>query len=124
MAILIAPGSALIGRSGRGVILIAQKLHKKVILNIDFSFAIDFFLREWEFLMRNDYLRAASAIIKEPNILINVVSKRVRQLKAGSKPLVDSLEKLDMEDIALKEIIEGKITYELFSDDFDGRSNT
>ncbi|MDR2737536.1 MAG: DNA-directed RNA polymerase subunit omega [Puniceicoccales bacterium] len=66
--------------------------------------------------MRNDYLKAASAIIKEPNILINVVSKRVKQLKAGAKPLVDYLEKLDMEDIALKEIIEGKITYELYID--------
>ncbi|MDR1891207.1 MAG: DNA-directed RNA polymerase subunit omega [Puniceicoccales bacterium] len=66
--------------------------------------------------MRNDYLKAASAIIREPNILINVVSRRVKQLKAGSKPLVDSLEKLDMEDVALKEIIEGKISYELYSD--------
>jgi DNA-directed RNA polymerase subunit omega len=63
--------------------------------------------------MRNDYLKAASAIIRDPNILINVVSKRVKQLKAGKKRLTDSLEKLDMEDIALKEIIEGKITYVL-----------
>jgi DNA-directed RNA polymerase subunit omega len=65
--------------------------------------------------MRNDYLKTASAIIKDPNILINVVSKRVKQLRAGSRPLVNSLEKLEPEDIALKEIIEGKITYELFS---------
>ncbi|MDR2778940.1 MAG: DNA-directed RNA polymerase subunit omega [Puniceicoccales bacterium] len=65
--------------------------------------------------MRNDYLKAASAIIREPNILINVVSRRVKQLRAGSKPMVDSLEKLDMEDVALKEIIEGKIFYELYS---------
>jgi DNA-directed RNA polymerase subunit omega len=67
--------------------------------------------------MRNDYLKAASAIIRKPNILINVVSRRVKQLKAGAKPLVDSLERLDMEDIALKEIIEGKITYELYLDE-------
>jgi DNA-directed RNA polymerase subunit omega len=65
--------------------------------------------------MRNDYLKAASAIIKEPNVLINVVSKRVKQLRAGARPLVDSLEKLDMDDVALKEIIEGKITYELYA---------
>ncbi|MDR3143961.1 MAG: DNA-directed RNA polymerase subunit omega [Puniceicoccales bacterium] len=63
--------------------------------------------------MRNDYLKTASSIIKDPNILINVVSRRVKQLKAGAKPLVNSLEKLDPEDVALKEIIEGKITYEL-----------
>lgn len=63
--------------------------------------------------MRSDYLKAASAIIREPNILINVVSRRVKQLKAGARPLIDSLEKLDNEDIALREIIEGKITYDL-----------
>jgi DNA-directed RNA polymerase subunit omega len=63
--------------------------------------------------MKDEYLRAASSSIREPNILINVVSRRVKQLKAGASPLVDSLEKLDMEDIALKEIIEGKISYEL-----------
>jgi DNA-directed RNA polymerase subunit omega len=63
--------------------------------------------------MRNDYLRAALTIIGDHNALINVVSRRVKQLKAGAKPLVDSLEKLDMEDIALKEIIEGRIFYEL-----------
>jgi DNA-directed RNA polymerase subunit omega len=73
--------------------------------------------------MRNDYLKAASAIIREPNILINVVSRRVKQLKAGSKPLVDSLEKLDMEDIVLKEIIEGKISYELYSDQVRSADN-
>ncbi len=64
--------------------------------------------------MRDDYLQAAAAIIREPNILINLVSRRVKQLKAGAKPLVDSLENLDNEDIALREIIEGKITYTLF----------
>lgn len=63
--------------------------------------------------MRSDYLKAAAAIIREPNILINVVSRRVKQLKAGARPLIDSLEKLDNEDIALREIIEGKITYDM-----------
>ncbi|MBO93568.1 MAG: DNA-directed RNA polymerase subunit omega [Opitutales bacterium] len=63
--------------------------------------------------MRDDYLKQAQEIIQDPNILINVVSRRAKQLKFGNKPLVESLEKLDPEDIALREIIEGKITYEL-----------
>lgn len=63
--------------------------------------------------MREEYLRKAHEIIEDPNILVNVVSRRVKQLKYGMKPLVESLEKLDPEDIALKEIIEGKISYEL-----------
>jgi len=41
-----------------------------------------------------------------------MVSRRSKQLKHGSKPLVESLEKLEPEDIALREIIEGKISYQ------------
>ncbi len=67
--------------------------------------------------MRNDYIEEAQKIISDPNILINVVSRRVKQLKYGNKPLVESLERLSPEDIALREIIEGKITHELFDPD-------
>lgn len=63
--------------------------------------------------MRDDYIRDAQKVIPDPNILINVVSRRVKQLKRGSRPLVESLEKLSPEDIALREIIEGKISHEL-----------
>lgn len=64
--------------------------------------------------MRDDYLKAARQKISDPNILVNVVSRRVKQLKSGFKPLVESLEKLDPEDIALREIIDEKISYQLF----------
>ena len=64
--------------------------------------------------MRDEYLRAANKVITDPNILINVVSRRVKQLKSGMPALVESLERLDTEDIALREIIEGKISYELY----------
>ena len=57
--------------------------------------------------MRDDYIKEAQKVIPDPNILINVVSRRVKQLKRGSRPLVESLEKLLPEDIALREIIEG-----------------
>lgn len=46
--------------------------------------------------------------------MINVVSRRVKQLKAGSKPCVESLEKLSLEDVALLEIIKDKLSYELY----------
>jgi len=64
--------------------------------------------------MRDDYLLAAKHVIPEPYILVNVVSRRVKQLRRGSRPLVESLEKLLPEDIALREISEGKIGYELY----------
>lgn len=63
--------------------------------------------------MRDDYLHAALKLIDDPNILVNVVSRRVKQLRRGHRPLVESLEKLTAEDTALREIIEGKISYEL-----------
>ncbi len=63
--------------------------------------------------MRDDYLAAARKIIDDPNILINVVSRRVKQLRRGSRPLVESLEKLSPEDTALREVAEGKISYVL-----------
>lgn len=58
-------------------------------------------------------LEKAGRVIPNKNILVNLVSKRVKQLRDGSEPLVQSLEKLTPEDVALREIIEGKITYNL-----------
>lgn len=63
--------------------------------------------------MRDDYLKNALLVIDDPNILVNVVSRRVKQLKRGSRALVESLEKLSAEDTALREIVEGKISYTL-----------
>jgi len=63
--------------------------------------------------MRDDYIKDALSKIQDPNVLINVVSRRVKQLKRGNRPLVESLEKLTPEDIALREVIEGKISFEL-----------
>ena len=62
--------------------------------------------------MRDEYLYAAAKIINDPYILVNVVSRRVKQLRRGSRPLVESLEKLSPEDTALREVIEGKISHE------------
>ncbi|HEX9784582.1 MAG TPA: DNA-directed RNA polymerase subunit omega [Opitutaceae bacterium] len=63
--------------------------------------------------LRDEYLREAKKVISDPNVLINVVSRRVKQLRRGHRPLVESLEKLNPEDIALREVIEGKISFEL-----------
>jgi DNA-directed RNA polymerase subunit omega len=63
--------------------------------------------------MRDDYLREALKVIPDTNLLINVVSRRVKQLRRGSRALVESLEKLSPEDVALREVIEGKISFEL-----------
>lgn len=63
--------------------------------------------------MRDDYLKSALEVIPDRNVLVNVISRRVKMLRRGSRALVESLEKLSTEDIALREVIEGKITYDL-----------
>lgn len=65
--------------------------------------------------MRNDYIVNASKVIDDPYILVNVVSRRVKQLRHGHRPLIESLEKLSLEDTALREIAERKITYQIAS---------
>jgi|TARA_A100001015_G_scaffold149640_1_gene165983 DNA-directed RNA polymerase subunit omega len=67
--------------------------------------------------LRDDYLTEAQKVITDPMILVNVVSRRAKQLKSGYKPLVESLERLSAEDMALREIIEGKINYQLEEND-------
>ncbi|HEX2852018.1 MAG TPA: DNA-directed RNA polymerase subunit omega [Opitutaceae bacterium] len=63
--------------------------------------------------MRDDYLQAALKVVGDPSILVNVISRRVKQLRRGNRPLVESLEKMSAEDTALREVAEGKISYEL-----------
>lgn len=65
------------------------------------------------FTLRDDYLQAAQEVITDPMILVNVISRRAKQLKSGYKPLIESLERLSAEDMALREVMEGKITYQL-----------
>ncbi|MDP3980840.1 MAG: DNA-directed RNA polymerase subunit omega [Chlamydiota bacterium] len=46
--------------------------------------------------------------MREP-VLVNAVSKRIRELLRGDKPLVEAAHLRTYMDIALKEILEGKI---------------
>ena len=60
--------------------------------------------------MKYTLLDEAVKVVPNSGVLINLISKRVKQLRNGAEPLVHSLEMLSFEDIALKEIIEKKIT--------------
>ncbi|HET7512863.1 MAG TPA: DNA-directed RNA polymerase subunit omega [Chthoniobacterales bacterium] len=62
--------------------------------------------------MTAQLLQEAAKIIPNQQLLINVVSKRVRQLGLGHRPLVEATPKSSLTDIALKEIIAGKLTFE------------
>jgi DNA-directed RNA polymerase subunit omega len=63
--------------------------------------------------MTSQLLQEAAQVIPNQQLLINVVSKRVRQLGLGHRPLVEATPRSSLTDIALREIIAGKLTYEL-----------
>ena len=63
--------------------------------------------------MNADLCNQAEELVGNPNILVNIISTRVRQLNTGgARPLIDS-PLLGAADLALTELIEGKMDYEL-----------
>ena len=67
--------------------------------------------------MNADLVKKALEIVLNPNVLVNLVSRRVRQLNSGggrtSRPLLADVGHLGAADIALSEIIEGKMGWEM-----------
>ena len=59
--------------------------------------------------MKTELVEKASEVVEDSTLLINMVSKRVRQLNNGRSQLITVVERLGAADIALTEIIEGKI---------------
>jgi DNA-directed RNA polymerase subunit omega len=60
-------------------------------------------------VMNSQLLDEAIKVIPDPQILINMVSKRVRQLSAGSRAMVAVEGRMGLADIALAEIAQGKL---------------
>ena len=67
-------------------------------------------IRNHTTLMNPTLLEKAREIAGNDKILVNLVSRRVRQLNATSRPLVEVEPGMGFIDIALKEIGEGKIS--------------
>ena len=59
--------------------------------------------------MKSELVEQASRVIPDLGLLINAVSQRVRQLSFGRPPLIERAPGMRNADIALLEIIEGKI---------------
>jgi len=59
--------------------------------------------------MNPQLIEQAALVIPSKQLLVNVVSKRVRQLMAGSRPLIADHFRMGLADIALSEIAAGKI---------------
>ncbi len=59
--------------------------------------------------MNSQNIDQASLVIPNKQLLVNVVSKRVRQLMAGSRPLIANSFNMGLADIALLEIAGGHV---------------
>jgi DNA-directed RNA polymerase subunit omega len=68
-------------------------------------------------ILNSELCRQALLKITNPNVLVNIISRRVRQLNSGggsmSRPLVIETAGMGAADIALKEIIEDKMSFEM-----------
>jgi len=67
--------------------------------------------------MNAELCKKAAEKVGNPNVLVNIVSRRVRQLSSGggglNRPLIQNVGSLGLADIALREILEDKIGWEL-----------
>ncbi len=63
--------------------------------------------------MKQSLVQDALKVVQSPQVLVNIVSKRVRQLGQGFRPLVAYDPKLTFMDVALKEVAEGKLGFEM-----------
>ncbi len=64
--------------------------------------------------MQSHLLEEASKVITNPQVLVNVISRRVKQLVAGHRPMVEvNSARMGFCDIALTEVIKQKLSYEL-----------
>ena len=59
--------------------------------------------------MNTELVEKALEVVTDEPLLINLVSKRGQQLNNGRSPLITVVERMGTADIALTEIIEGKI---------------
>jgi DNA-directed RNA polymerase subunit omega len=74
--------------------------------------------------MKQTLVQDALKTVQSPQVLVNIISKRVRQLGQGFRPLIAFDPKLTFMDVALKEVAEGKLGYEMIEVPSAGGSST
>jgi DNA-directed RNA polymerase subunit K/omega len=80
-----------------------------------FSYCVHGFFLYAGGLVNSEYIKQALVKVGNSNVLVNLISRRVRQLTSGggnSRPLIDQPGTLGAADIALLEINEGKMGFD------------
>ena len=74
-------------------------------------------LTETKYILNAELCKKALEKVGNPNVLINLVSRRVRQLNSGggslSRPLIADTANMGAADIALAEIIDEKMGWDV-----------
>jgi DNA-directed RNA polymerase subunit omega len=69
------------------------------------------------YALNAEFVKKAMEKVGNPNVLVNLISRRVRQLTSGggkmSRPLIAETGHMGAADIALLEIIEDKMGFEM-----------
>jgi len=67
--------------------------------------------------MNSELVKKALEKVGNASALVNMISRRVRQLNSGNggacRPMVANIENLGVADIALREIVEEKMSFEM-----------
>jgi DNA-directed RNA polymerase subunit omega len=63
--------------------------------------------------MNSEFVKQALEKVGNPYDLVNIVSRRVRQLNGGMRPLLTNTGQMGVADIALSEIIEEKLGWDI-----------
>ena len=89
----------------------------KAILKIALRTALGILTRSFSEQMNAELCKKALEKVGNPNVLVNIVSRRVRQLNAGGggmgRPLMDVPASMGLADIALTEIIFEKLGWDM-----------
>jgi DNA-directed RNA polymerase subunit omega len=74
-------------------------------------------VNNYHFALKSELVKKAMEKVGNPNILINIISRRVRQLNGAgggsSRPLISDTTGLGLGDVALIELIEDKLGYDV-----------
>ena len=62
--------------------------------------------------MQATLLATATTVIPNQHLLVNMIRLRVRQLMRGHRPLISAPPGMGLADIALSEVIAGKLNHE------------
>jgi len=81
-------------------------------VNLNGARAVNFLSRQGKTAMKSHLLDQALLVLPCEGYLVNVISRRVRQLVNGHRPMVLIEPGMGVADIALTELIAGKLSYE------------